>query len=106
MTIEDPNGRVQDRVVGVPAGPVNTGNLSFGLMNGGRYEPARLMSVASGVRTYYVAVPKNSSYRLIMSTGLTFSGAAAQVASGASPTATLPVSTGGADVTIDLGVVQ
>lgn len=74
-------------------------------MNGGRYEPARLMSVATGIRTYYAAVPKNSTYRVIMSTGLTFSGAAAQAASGASPTAALPVSTGSTNVTIDLGVV-
>jgi hypothetical protein len=94
MTIEDPTGVVQDRVVGVPAGPFTAGNLSFGVMNGGRYEPARPLSVAGGVRTYYVAVPKNSTYQLMMSTSLTLTNPAG-----------LRVSPGNANVTVDLGTI-
>ena len=95
MTIEDPNGRIKDLPVDLPTGKP-TWNLSFGVMSGGRYEPARLVSVAGAVRTYYVAVPKNSTFSLVMTTDLLPTKAAANAT----------MRTAGADVTIDLGTVQ
>lgn len=79
-------------------------------MNGGRYEPARLLSAAGGVRTYYVAVPKNSSYRVIVSTTLTWAGAAAPAAAPTPgsmvPSETMTINTGASDITVDLGTAH
>jgi hypothetical protein len=95
ITIEDPNGLVQDRPIDLPMRAI-TGNLSFGVISGGRYEPARLLSVVGAVRTYYVAVPKNTTFHLIMSTALAITNAAANAL----------VQTASGDVRIDLGTVQ